>query len=134
MQALRLGLRYEESAERDDRQHASYLIGFARAVLETASAEKQLATSLVDEAEVYLRSTHDMMQAMDERLILAEDQLRDILDKAQCEGLPTIDHSSSPCHSSPQDSDEAGSGADVSDTDSYYDAPSGEDSASGVEL
>ena len=128
MQALRLGLGYEESAERDDRQHASYLIGFARAVLETASAEKQLATSLVDEAEVYLRSTHDMMQVMDERLVLAEDQLGDILDKAQCEGLPTIDFSSSPRHSSPQGSDEAGSDADVSDTESYYDAPSGEDS------
>jgi hypothetical protein len=121
MQALRLGLRYEESGEQDDRQHASYAIGFARAVLETASAEKQLATSLVDEAEVYLQSTHDIMQVMDDRLVLAEDQLGEILNKAFCEGFPTVDYSS----------DDAGGDADASDSDSFYDAPSGEDS--GVE-
>jgi hypothetical protein len=134
MQALRHGLGYEESGELDDRMHASYAIGFARAVLETASAEKRLATSLIGEAEVYLQSTHDMVRVVDERLTSAEDQLGDILDKAHCEGLPTIDHSSSRRHSSPQDMDEAGGDGDASETDSYYDAESGEDIDSGPDI
>jgi hypothetical protein len=127
MHALRLGLGYEESGQRDDRQHACNAIGFAHAVLETVSAEKQLATSLIDEAEVYLQSTQDMMQVMDERLVLAEDQLGDILDQAYCEGLPTTEQSSSRRrHTSSQDLGKAGSDADASNSDSYYEAPSGE--------
>ena len=74
--------------ERDPHKQAGYAVGVARAVLETTYAEKELATSLVDEAQAYLQATQDIAHAVDERLSVAEDQLGELMDAACWRGFP----------------------------------------------
>jgi hypothetical protein len=79
---------YENGGERDPHKQAAYAVGVARAVLETTHAEKELATSLVEEAQVYLQATQDIADAVDERLSVAEDQHGELIDAACWRGFP----------------------------------------------
>jgi hypothetical protein len=137
VEAFRQALSHDDASKQDTRKQAHHALTIARAVLETASAEKRLATSLVHEAEVYLQSTHAMADAMDEKLALAEEQLGDLLEAAHSQGFPTAEPShfdvdrrpSSPSsHRGSRHSDEPGSDidSDTSDADLFFDVLSDE--------
>jgi hypothetical protein len=144
MEAFRQAMGYKDAGEKNARRQAQYALSVARAVLETTSAEKRLAISLVRGAEIYLQSTHDMADAMDESVMLAEQQLGDLLEAAHSRGLPTAErldgdidqHSraTSRPHFSWQNSDENDISSDTSDSESisFYDVCS--ESGGGLRL
>jgi hypothetical protein len=114
---------------------AQQVLAVARAVHRTLSAEKRLADLQLKEAELRLQASHDAVDTVNGKFILAEQQLGELLNEMDSRGLLSVfptdpddrddsDDSSvphQPQHSKPCSDD---SGSDVSGLESFYDTKS----------
>jgi hypothetical protein len=93
--AFRHALSFQPCGREDAKQQAANALAVARAVIETARAERQLARCLVREAELHLCQARSVARALDGSFGFALKQLHNVLDAARLSGLhldsPTLD-------------------------------------------
>ena len=93
MWAFHQGQTYEDCDERTPSKQATYAIDAARSVIGTLMAEKKVTACIVDEAQVHLQSMRRITGDLDERLLLAEDQLGTLMEAVHWLGFPLSLHS-----------------------------------------
>jgi hypothetical protein len=112
---------------------ARHALATAHAVRETLLAEKRLIAERISEAELRLQAEHDAEEAVDAKLVLAEQQLGELLVEmnsqglsnfpAECDNLYEQNSSVRPWQNEDSDSELE---SDMSGLESFYDATDGE--------
>jgi hypothetical protein len=112
-------LQYQNSDQQDEQQQANHALAMSRAVIQTLTAEKQYASRLIREAEIYARVANEMAEAARDRVALASQQYHNLLQQAHLSGAPADILPPDIQRSDPRDPSNAANnrGTDESDSD-----------------
>jgi hypothetical protein len=96
MRVLHEAVEFEKGGERNPEKQIRHTMQAARAIVETANAEMDLSAIIIEESQSYLQAAHDIADAVDERLSVAQDNLGGLMEAGQWRGLYVTAPTSTP--------------------------------------